>query len=140
MRPIHLPMLPHWLEHPLLKWSITLLWTSFFFIVLIQSTYHPVINTGIPPGPPTFEREFMFTSLHIIGYITTTTLWWWAAGPSRKSLFIAMTIASILAFLTEYLQTFAGDRNVTITDVMANLYGISVASLVIWQQWLKKGH
>lgn len=135
MRSLHLPASLHWLEHPLLRYSVAILWTVFFFIVLTQSSYHPVINTGIPPGPPSLEREIVFTSLHIMGFAWTTMLWWWVTGQSKQSLIIALVIALTMGVVTEYLQVFAGDRNVTITDVIANFTGATMAALFIRRLW-----
>lgn len=120
-----------------LRWLVTIAWTIFISIVLVQPENQPVINTGIPPGPNTLEREIVFTTLHLIAFGTTCAVWFWAWFGHLsfvRSLMIAVVIAIIIGSVTEYLQTFAPDRHPSFIDFAANAFGALIMAYVIWRK------
>jgi len=120
-----------------LRWLVALAWTVFISIILVQPEQQPVINTGIPPGPNTLEREIIFTTLHLIAFGTTCAVWFWAWFGHlslMKSLLFALVIAVVIGSVTEYLQTFAPDRHPSLIDFLANAVGAVIMAWVIWRR------
>lgn len=120
-----------------LRWMITLVWTVFISIILIQPEQNPVISTGIPPGPNTLEREILFTTLHLIAFGTTCGLWFWAwfgHVSLSQSLLLAIVIAIIIGAVTEYMQSFAPDRYPSWIDFFANCTGALLIAQYIWRK------
>ena len=120
-----------------LRWIITLSWTVFISIILVQPEQQPVIQTGIPPGPNTLEREIFFTTLHLIAFGTTCIVWFWALFGHfnlARSLVLAIVIAIIVGSVTEYLQIYAPDRHPSFIDFFANWTGALLMAYFIWRK------
>ena len=113
-----------------IRWLLAIAYTLLITVILLQSAVQPVIDTGIPPGPPSFERELFFSIMHVLGFGLLTVLWWWALLvylPHRRALIVAVVIALVFGAVTEWLQGFAPDRAVQITDFLANCAGVAFA-------------
>lgn len=111
------------------RWVLTLLWTAYFFVLLVQPQGQPIINTGLPPGPPSLQREILFTSLHILTFAFTTLLWIWAWLTQvewRRALFISALMIMTLGVSTELWQATVPGRSTQIWDMSANLLGVAV--------------
>ncbi len=121
----------------LLRWVMAIVWTILLVILLVQPEDTPLIDTGIPPGPVTFEREFVFTSAHTIAYSVLTALWVGVAVnyvTLKRALQIVIVFALILGLITELAQAFSPDRYPSITDYIANVMGITLTAHYIWRQ------
>lgn len=115
-----------WIDPRPMRWLATALWMVFFLILLLQPEKNPILNTGIPPGPQSPERDILFTTLHLIGFSITTALWWWALSghlPSRQAMMLAAMIAISMSFTTEWLQSLTPDRHAQVSDLLANAAG-----------------
>jgi hypothetical protein len=127
----------HILQFRPVRWIIAITWTIFISIVLVQPENQPLINTGIPPGPNTLERELVFTTLHLIAFSTTCAVWFWAWFGHlilKHSLLIAISIALTLGGVTEYLQSFSPDRYPSVGDLLANASGALLMARFIWSR------
>lgn len=125
------------LQNRLIRWSVTILWTVFISILLVQPEKQPLIDIGIQPAPITLEREILFTTLHLIAFAITCVLWFWAWFGHlnlSKSLILAIVISIILGTTTEYLQIYSPDRYPSLIDYLANCLGASLAGYVIWRK------
>ncbi len=119
-----------------LRWLGAIVWTIFISILLVQPEQQPLIQTGIPPGPNTLEREIFFTTLHLVAFGATCTVWFWAFFGHIafvRSLVIAVVIAVIIGSVTEYLQTFSPDRYPSLIDFLANAIGAFIMAYIIWR-------
>ena len=90
---MELSMLPSWRP---LRWLLSVAWTVFLCIVLLQPESDPVISLGLPSGPQTLAREAFFTTLHVLAFALTCTLWYWTwrgHAAFRKSLALACIMA-----------------------------------------------
>ena len=124
-------------KNPVIRWSMTIAWTILISIILVQPEQNPLIDTGIPPGPNTLEREIVFTTLHCIAFGLTCALWFWAWFGHLslpKSLLMAVVFAIIIGSITEYLQTFSPDRYPSPIDFLANCTGTLLIAYVIWRK------
>jgi len=119
---------------------IALVYTLLLFIILVQPEAQPVIPTGIPPGPPSWEREAFFSTLHLLGFGTLAALWWWVweAVKPQYALLAAAGIAITVGMVTEGLQSFVPDRGVQLIDIGANLMGVLIALMLI--RWWHSQH
>lgn len=125
------------------RWAVTLLWTAVLVIILVQPENQPIINTGVQPAPPTLEREIAFTSLHVVSFFITTSLWIWTLtgfphsdAPHQGKLWVAVSIALSIGFVTEGLQSNVPGRALQLTDFIANGCGVAFALGVT--HWLRK--
>lgn len=126
-----------WIENPLLRWLLALAWTALISVLLVQSEQNPMINTGIPPGEPTLEREIVFTTAHLIAFSITSALWFWAWFGHinlRTSLILGVAIAIVIGGVTEYLQSFVPDRQASLFDLLANCIGALGIAYFIWRK------
>ena len=124
-------------KNRLIRWVVVILWTIFISILLVQPENQKVINTGIPPGPNTLEREIVFTSAHLISFGITCALWFWAWFGHLslpKSLLLGIVFAILIGSVTEYLQSYSPDRHPSIFDFMANCIGALIMAYVIWRK------
>lgn len=126
----------HRLSAPPIRWLVALLWTLWISIILIQPEAQPVIDIGLRPAPPSFERELVFTTGHVIAFGLTALLWWWVmtrytANP--RALIVAVGIALIVGTVTESLQAYTPDRHPSIADFLANVTGASLVALWLYR-------
>lgn len=120
-----------------LRWVIAIVWTIFLSIILVQSESQPIINTGVQPEPPTLQRELVFLTAHLIAFGVTCTVWFWAWFGHlslSKSLIFGIGCAIIIGSVTEYLQTYAPDRNPSLIDFLANWVGALFIAYMIWRK------
>ena len=125
------------MHRKMLRWSMAIIWTILLVILLVQPQDTPLIDTGIPPGSVTFEREFVFTSAHAIAYSVLTVLWIGVAvnyAPLKRGIILVVIFALILGLITELAQSFSPDRYPSITDYIANVMGITLTAHYIWRQ------
>lgn len=116
----------------LMRWSITLGWTAVLVIILVQPEAQPIVNTGVQPAPPSFQRELAFVTLHIVSFCLTTLLWIWAV--RQSPLWGALSVALLIGIVTEFLQALAPGRTPQLIDFLANGLGVLVAFLS-WRFW-----
>jgi len=122
---------------PIVRWILVIIWTIFISIILVQPESDQLIDTGIPPGPPTLEREIVFTSAHLISFGITCALWFWAwfghlSFP--KSLLLGIIFAIVIGSITEYLQSYSPDRHSSWLDFIANCTGALLMARFIWRK------
>lgn len=119
------------------RWIMVIVWTIFISILLIQPESQPLIDTGIPPGPSTLEREIVFTTAHLIAFGITCALWFWAWFGHLslpKSLLLGIVCAILIGSVTEYLQSYSPDRHPSWIDFFANCTGAIIMAYVIWRK------
>lgn len=127
----------HLIQNRPLRWICAIIWTAFISILLVQPEGDPLIYTGIPPAPPTLERELLFTSAHLIAFGVTCAVWFWAwFGHLRltTSLLMGIVFAIAIGSITEYLQTYSPDRHPSIIDFLANCIGTLTIAYFIWKK------
>jgi VanZ family protein len=114
----------------LLRWTLAPTTTILLVILLVQPDQQPIINTGIPPGPPTLTRDLFFITGHILWFTLLVALWRWTLTmrfhPS-SALLLAILIAFVLGTSTEFAQRFVPGRGSTLVDLLANYAGIAFA-------------
>lgn len=116
-----------------LRWCVLIVWMGIFLTYLLQTEAHPILSTGVPPGPPTPEREFFFSSVHLLAYTFTTLLWMWvliATVPIKRALLVTFFIVSSMSILTELGQTLTPDRHFQWIDLAANAGGMAIGLMV----------
>jgi VanZ family protein len=121
-------------EIRLVRWLVALVWMVFFIVILVQPDNNRLIETGIPPGPQTLERDIVFTFLHMLGFFITTALWWWTFWgymPSRNAILVAVALALVISLLTEWMQGFVPERYPQFTDLLANAAGAGLVYLAV---------
>ncbi len=126
----------HFFSAPPVRWLVALVWTLWISIILIQPEAQPVIDIGLRPAPPSFERELVFTAGHVIAFGVTALLWWWVmtrytANP--RALIVSVCITLIIGIVTESLQAYAPDRHPSIADLLANVAGASLVALWLYR-------
>jgi len=112
-----------------IRWMVLIAWMGVFLIYLLQSEAHPVLSTGIPPGPYSPERDAFFSSVHLMAYIVTTLLWVWTLItmlPFTRALITTFIIVISMGFSTEVLQTLTPDRHFQLIDLAANSSGLMI--------------
>lgn len=120
-----------------IRWIMVIVWTIFISILLVQPERQPLIDTGIPPGPNTLEREIVFTTAHFISFGITCALWFWAwFGHLNlpKSLLLGIVFAIMIGSITEYLQMYSPDRHPSWIDFFANCTGVLIMAFFIWRK------
>ena len=127
------------IDSRILRWAVTLAWTAFLTILLVQPEAQPVIPTGVQPAPPSFERELFFSSIHLIFFCITATLWCF----SLESYFdLRLTMISVILFITSYgfvtemAQGLIPGRAPQVWDIIANLLG-GIIGIAIYR-WLQQ--
>ena len=117
----------------LILWLGTVSWMIFMTIILLQPENQPIVNTGIPPAPPSFKRELFFSSIHLIFFGFTAGLWGYTLR-QHLQLKQALLLASILIIgygvLTEILQGRTPGRSPQLIDLIANTLGVMIGVFV----------
>ncbi len=117
------------------RWLILIAWMSVFLIYLLQSEAHPLLSTGIPPGPPTLARDAFFSTIHLLAYVVTTLLWVWVLItrlPFTRALGVTFVLVISMGFLTEVGQTLTPDRHFQLIDLAANTGGLCIGLGMWW--------
>ena len=118
----------------LAAWTIAIGWTALLFILLVQPDDQRLIETGIPRGPNTIERELFFTAMHLLAFGLTCGLWHRLLlryAPLESSLLCACGISLALGGLTEMLQAFSPERYPSLGDLAANCAGTLLAAWLL---------
>ncbi len=114
----------------ILRWTLAPAATALLVVLLLQPEQQPIINTGIPPGPPSLERDLFFITGHILWFALLVVLWRWTLTmrfyPS-SALLLAILIALVVGTSTEFAQTLVPGRGATLVDLLANYMGIAFA-------------
>ncbi|MEM9952132.1 MAG: VanZ family protein [Chloroflexota bacterium] len=113
---------------------IALIWTLIFSYLLIQPEQQAVVHTVVQPAPPSFERELLFTSLHLLTFGFTAWLWCLALFPTRKDHRMMIVLALCLVLyggLAEILQMQIPGRTAQWWDMTANILGI-ILGIGLW--------
>lgn len=114
------------------RWLMTLLWTGLFL--------HRLLDPDAPfiPASPDifyqFVRDAFYTGVHFFSFGLTTILWWWALAWRnlwQVALIKATILWSVMAFITEILQTFSPGRFAQVTDILGDIAGILIAAMLI---------
>jgi VanZ family protein len=115
------------IQNRIFRWGITLIWTAFLTVLLLQPEVQQIIPTGIPPAPPTLEREIFFTIAHLAFFGLTAVLWSFALSkdlPLPMTLLIAALFLLSYGFVSELAQGNVAGRSPQIGDMLANATGI----------------
>jgi VanZ family protein len=121
------------------RWMIAFAYTLFMVILLVQQAEKPVLRVGVPPGPPSLEREIVFTTLHVFFFGLMTWLWRWTLigrATPVMALGLAVFVTLFVGVTTEFAQFLVSDRSPSIQDFFANIAGALV--IVIWARWREK--
>lgn len=124
-----------------IRWGIALAWTLYLTILLLQPELQQLIPTGIPPAPPSLEREIFFTVMHLFFFGTTAVLWCFALekelAPTMALLIAAIFLLSF-GFVTELAQGTVAGRTPQMGDMLANITGVCLGlALFRWGTSLK---
>jgi VanZ family protein len=114
----------------ILRWTLAPLVTILLVVLLLQPDQQPIINTGIPPGPPSLARDLFFITGHILWFALLVVLWRWMLTMrfhSSSALLLAILIALVVGTSTEFAQKFVPGRGATVVDLLANFVGIGFA-------------
>ena len=125
----------------LAAWIIAVGWTTFLFILLVQPDDQRLIETGIPRGPNTVERELFFAAMHLLAFGMTCGLRhraWTRFARLESSLMFACGISLALGGLTELLQAFSPERYPSLGDFAANCAGTLLAAWLLRRRALKR--
>jgi VanZ family protein len=128
------------LDSQVLHWIVTLLWTIFLTILLLQPEAQPIIPTGIPPAPPSFERELFFSSLHFLFFGITALLWCISISNYFELPLTLLSVALFIAsygLVTEFAQMMIPGRGTQIWDMAANILGVMLG-IAVYRWWQKK--
>lgn len=120
------------------RWLVAPLVTALLVVLLLQPSEQPIINTGIPQGPPSIERDLFFIIGHIMWFALIVALWRWTLVTrfhSNSALLLAVLIALVLGTSTEFAQTLIPNRGATLVDLLANGVGIllAVVGIKYWE-------
>jgi VanZ family protein len=124
-------------RYPLLRWIAALTFTAFYLLLLFQSQNRPVVTMGIPPGPPSIERELLFAAGHVGMSAVLGVLWYGVlrlyAAP-RPALIAMLVLVVLFGLATEWGQAaLTADRGASLLDLSADtLGGCIAAGIVLW--------
>ena len=123
-------------QNALLRWGITLTFTAFLAVLLLQSSGDPAVGPAAPPGDPTPARELELTLGHIFGFGGLTLLWWWALHShlsTTQAIIGALAFSLAFGVFTEYMQISVPDRNASWWDIFTNTAAaLGVAIVLLW--------
>lgn len=120
------------------RWLITLVWTIFLTVILVQPENQPLIPTGVQPGPPSWQRELYFSSLHLLFFGLTSALWSWALYKHLsllQSVCVAVVLVFCLGLVTELAQGRIPGRSPQLIDMLANGIGALFGAWIFYR-WL----
>lgn len=120
------------------RWIVLIVWMAIFLTYLLQTEAHPILSTGVPPGPPTPERDAFFSTVHMLAYIVNTAFWAWALVtimPLRRALITTFIVVLSMGILTELGQTLTPDRHFQWIDLAANFGGLTIGLIVFGFVW-----
>lgn len=123
------------------RWTLTLIWTLLLCIVLVQPAAQPIIPTGLPPGPKSWDRELFFNSMHLLGFCLLMLAWYAALSLHMKvsqAQIGALLVGLILGASTEMAQSLTPDRNADPLDFLANVAGLALGLLLIMRTQRRK--
>jgi VanZ family protein len=116
--------------------------TALLVVLLLQPEQQPIINTGIPPGPPSLARDLFFITGHILWFGLLVVLWRWTFTmrfhPS-SALLLAILIALVVGTSTEFAQRLVPGRGATLVDLLANYVGIVFAVIGVRYDEMRRG-
>lgn len=113
----------------ILRFVLAIIWGALLSILLLQPAADPIIPTGIPLAPPSFERELFFSLLHLITFGITAMIWCFAFGLSSNNRLQVLTLGLVLLAYglgVEYLQGSVPNRTAQWWDMLANGLGIVI--------------
>jgi VanZ family protein len=121
-----------------IRWLAASTLTALLTILLLQPAEKPVIDTGIPPGPPSLGRDIFFIAGHIILFGLLVVLWRWTLitrFTPQSALLIAVLIALIVGTTAEIAQNLIPDRSATLVDFLSNGVGalLAVVAIRYWE-------
>ncbi|MEP7291189.1 MAG: VanZ family protein [Chloroflexota bacterium] len=119
------------LQPPILRRLYAVLWVAVVTVTLLQSSEHPLIGPGQPPGPVSLERDILLTAAHAIAFSGLLTLLWWALHPARRALSVSLIFCWCYGVATELLQTLQVDRGASLSDLLMDFAASGAAALVI---------
>lgn len=123
-----------------IRWTITLFWTVFLTILLVQPETQPIIPTGIQPAPPSLIREVLFSIVHLIMFGITSFLWCIALESYFDLRLTLLSVALFIisyGFVTELAQGMSPGRTSQIWDIIANVIGNMIGITLYWR-WQKR--
>jgi VanZ family protein len=121
-----------------IRWAMALGWTILLIILLVQPAEQPLVNTGIPPAPPSIERELAFTIGHIFTFTLLAGTWYWALiqhTSYTRAMWILAFVILLLGGVTEWAQGFVANRNSGWGDFFANCIGLLL--VILFVRWLQ---
>ncbi|MEL6524894.1 MAG: VanZ family protein [Chloroflexota bacterium] len=114
--------------YTLFKLSVAISWTIFLSILLLQPSAQPVINTGVQGAPPSFERELLFSTGHVLTFGFTFLLWCWALALRIQWQLVALcAVLMLYGVLAEQVQSTVPGRSAQWWDMLANGLGVLIA-------------
>ncbi|MEL6405047.1 MAG: VanZ family protein [Chloroflexota bacterium] len=114
--------------YTLFKLSVAIGWTIFLSILLLQPSAQPVINTGVQGAPPSFERELLFSTGHVLTFGFTFLLWCWALALRIQWQLVALcAVLMLYGVLAEQVQSTVPGRSAQWWDMLANGLGVLMA-------------
>jgi len=128
------------LKNPYIRILLASLWTLFLTIYLLQPENQPVIPQPIPTAPPSFQREVLFTSLHLITFGFTAWLWCFALAKTalNESLWLVAIVLLGYGLSIEFIQSNIPGRNTQVWDMVANGVGI-LTGIGVWIRYFRHG-
>lgn len=116
----------------LLSRFLAIAWTIVLTVMLLQAELKPLIPTGIPPAPPSIERELLFSLLHVIAFGLLFGLWvlsFIEQVPLKRLLLVCFICLLLYGIGIELIQAqSAAGRSAQITDILANGLGMGLAA------------
>lgn len=114
-----------------LRWGGAVLWLAVVTVTLLQSSEHPLLGPGQPPGPVSLEREIFLTTAHIVAFAGMLFLVWWGLQPARRALLVALVFCWGYGIATELLQTLVIDRGASFSDLFFDFAASGMAAFLI---------
>jgi VanZ family protein len=124
------------------RWMLAPAATALLVVLLLQPEPQPIINTGIPPGPPSLARDLFFITGHILWFALLVVLWRWTLSMRFhpfSALLLAILIALVVGTSTEFAQKFVPGRGATLVDLLANYVGIGLAVIGVRYYGARRG-
>jgi VanZ family protein len=126
-------------QHSFVRRLAAVGWGALITVTLLQSSEHPLIGPGQPPGPVTLERELFLTAAHVIAFAGLLILIWAGLYPARRALMVALVFCFAYGIATELLQTLVIDRGASLYDLFMNFSASSIAALLVHRHTRRNG-